>query len=205
MSHPPRHLLVWRHGETTYNAAGRWQGQYDAPLTERGREQAAKAAKVLAAYNPSRIVSSDLSRAADTARTLADYAELPMSLDPRFQEINVGDWSGLTNAEILERSGDMLARIDSGEDLRRGTTGETIGELAERVVAGARDVIAEMEPGETVVITCHGVAARTLTAALVGMPQLVAWNCLRGLSNCHFAELLEHHDAWRIAGWNLPR
>ncbi|NNG40418.1 histidine phosphatase family protein [Flexivirga sp. ID2601S] len=205
MTDAPRRLLVWRHGETTYNAAGRWQGQFDAPLSERGREQVATAAKLLAAYGPSRIVASDLSRAADTGQALADEADIPISFDKRFREVDVGDWSGLTSAEVRARTGDLLDRIDAGEDLRRGGTGETISELAARVEQGALEVVAQLEPGETVVIACHGMTSRTLCAALVGMPQYVAWTSLQGMSNCHWAALQEHGTGWRIAGWNLPR
>ncbi|MER7168943.1 histidine phosphatase family protein, partial [Micromonospora sp. NPDC000207] len=59
-------LIVWRHGNTEWNAAGRVQGQTDVPLNDRGRDQARAAAPLLAALRPDAIVSSDLSRAADT-------------------------------------------------------------------------------------------------------------------------------------------
>src|SRR6186997_3359447 len=66
-----RTLIIWRHGETDHNANGIWQGQLDTALSDKGREQARTAAAELAGYRPSVIVSSDLERAADTARTLA--------------------------------------------------------------------------------------------------------------------------------------
>jgi len=196
-------LLVWRHGETTYNATGRWQGQFDAPLSDRGRQQAAEAAEALAAYRPSQIVASDLVRAADTARALADLAALPLSFDARFREINVGRWAGLTTPEIRATQADVFDRIAAGEDLRRGETGETVAEVAERVLRGARDLIAHLEPGETAVVATHGFAGRTLCAALTGIPQRVALHSLQGLNNCHWAQLVEYGDGWQIAGWNL--
>jgi len=199
----PRRLLVWRHGETNHNATGRWQGQFDAPLSDRGREQAAAAAEALATYRPSQIVASDLTRAADTARALVEYAELPLRFDARFREIDVGRWAGLTTPEIRATQAGTFDRIAAGEDLRRGETGETVAEVAQRVLAGASDLTAVMEPGETAVIATHGFAARTLCAGLTGIPQQLALQAFQGLSNCHWALLVEYAGGWQIAGWNV--
>jgi glucosyl-3-phosphoglycerate phosphatase len=203
VSPAPRRLVVWRHGETAYNASGRWQGQFDAPLSDRGRAQAAAAAKHLAAYDISRIVASDLSRAADTARALADETGLTVRFDPRFREINVGSWAGLTTPQIRETQGDLLDRINAGADLPRGETGETVGDVADRALAGARELIQEMQPGETAVVATHGFAGRTLSAQLAGIPQQVAIDAFHGLSNAHWALLVEHAGGWQIAGWNV--
>lgn len=205
MSAAPRRLVVWRHGETDYNATGRWQGQFDAPLSERGREQAAAAAKSLAAYDVSRIVASDLSRAADTARALADETRLTVAFDPRFREIDVGNWAGRTTPEIRATQSDLLDRINAGEDVRRGETGETVSEVADRVLAGARELIEELPAGETAAIATHGFAARTLCAALAGIPQQIAFHALHGMTNCHWALLVERAGGWQIAGWNVQQ
>lgn len=205
MKAAPRRLVVWRHGETTYNATGKWQGQLDAPLSERGREQTVEAAKSLAAYDVSQLVASDLSRATDTAQALADEAGLSVVRDARFREINVGDWAGLTRSEIRETQGELLDRINAGEDLRRGKTGETVAEVAERVMGGVHELLEGLPPGETAVVATHGFAARTLCAALTGIPQQIAFHALHGMSNCHWAELFEQRDSWHIAGWNLSR
>lgn len=199
----PRRLLVWRHGETTYNATGRWQGQLDVPLSEVGLEQAAYAAKMLAAQGVSRIVASDLQRTAQTAQALADEAAVPVTFEPRFREIDTGEWSGLTSTEVYAQFSETSRRIAAGEDLPRGGTGETVADVAERVTAGAQEVISGMTPGETVVIAGHGFSGKILVASLVGLPQQVAHSSLQGLDNCHWAELAQHRDQWRIVGWNL--
>lgn len=199
----PRRLIVWRHGETSYNATGRWQGQLDIPLSETGLEQARYAAKMLATQDVSRIVASDLKRAAQTAQALADEAGTPLAFDERFREIDTGEWSGLTNAEVYAQFSQTSQRIAEGEDLPRGVTGETVVDVAERVTAAAREVIAGMAQGQTVVIAGHGFSGKILVAALTGMPQRVAQSSLCGLDNCHWAELLQHGNEWRIMGWNL--
>ncbi len=91
-----------RHGQSEWNALGRWQGQADPPLSELGRRQARSAARALGAVDG--IVASDLQRAAETASIIA--AELgvgPVVLDPDLRERDAGEWSGLTRAEIDER------------------------------------------------------------------------------------------------------
>ena len=95
-----RRIVLWRHGQTEWNMAGRLQGQTDVPLDEVGREQARIAARLLQSLKPSVIVSSDLSRAVDTARALADLVGLDVLLDEGLRETFVGTWQGLTDAEI---------------------------------------------------------------------------------------------------------
>ena len=96
-------LVVWRHGQTTYNVERRFQGQSDVPLNEVGLRQAAAAARHLAALRPAAIYSSDLSRASVTAEALARLTGLTVQLDKDLRERSGGSWEGLTEAEIREQ------------------------------------------------------------------------------------------------------
>ena len=78
----------------------RFQGQADIPLDEVGRDQAVRAAEVLAAYRPSSLYSSDLSRCYQTAAALAERTGLEIITDKRLREIHVGSWEGLLGEEI---------------------------------------------------------------------------------------------------------
>ncbi len=89
-----------RHGQTEYNLRSRMQGQLDTELTELGRAQAVAAAEALAKRQPLLIVSSDLRRAYDTAVALAERTGLPVQVDERLRETHLGDWQGMTHAEI---------------------------------------------------------------------------------------------------------
>ncbi len=94
-------ILLVRHGESEWNAAGRWQGQADPPLTTRGMAQAAHAAEAIGSMDA--VFTSDLQRAHDTARTIADALGLePPRVDPRLRERAAGEWSGLTRDQIHE-------------------------------------------------------------------------------------------------------
>jgi broad specificity phosphatase PhoE len=198
-----RSLIVWRHGETDHNASGIWQGQLDTALSDKGREQAKAASVVLASYEPSVIVSSDLQRAADTARSLASLVHVPVRHDERLREIHAGLWQGLTAGDVAEQFPVEQAALLAGEDIQRGVHGESLGQVAERTQAAADELLGELAPGDCAVIATHGVAARTVVASLVGLDQQTAWQSLGGLRNCHWAELREYRRGWRIVAWNV--
>jgi broad specificity phosphatase PhoE len=92
-------LLLLRHGESAWNAVGRWQGHADPPLSARGVEEARRIVGVLAGV--SRVVSSDLRRARQTAELIATGLSLgSVEVFPDLRERDVGEWSGLTNEEV---------------------------------------------------------------------------------------------------------
>jgi broad specificity phosphatase PhoE len=206
-----RRLVVVRHGETLDNAAGVWQGLKDTELSPVGLAQAEKAAPMVAAYEPEVVVASDLARARVTAERVGEAAGMPVRLDPRLREIDVGQWQGVTTAEVRNRDPELLRAMGRGEDVRRGRTGETVADLATRVRAALDDVIAELSPGRVAVVVCHGVAARAGVASLVGLDQMQAQQVLWGLDNCHWAVLAEASlvsgapvsPRWRIDAWNV--
>jgi broad specificity phosphatase PhoE len=206
-----RRLVVVRHGETLDNAGGVWQGHRDSELSPIGLAQAEKAAPAIAAYDPQLVVTSDLLRALVTAEHVGRATGLPLGVDRRLREVDVGEWQGLTSAAVRTRDPELLAAMGRGEDVRRGRTGETVAELAARVRSALDDVIASLEPGRVAVVVCHGVAARAGVASLVGLDQMQAQRVLWGLNNCHWALLAEASlvsgapvpARWRIDAWNV--
>lgn len=200
--HHDRRLLVLRHGITEHNAAGIWQGHLDTELSMLGRDQALAAGEALAAYRPVLLVTSDLRRAAQTAEALASRIGVPARHDERLREIHVGQWQGLSSADVDERHPDVGSAIARGEDLRRGIDGETVAEVVERARAAVVELIEALADGDTAVVVTHGVTARALVADLVGMDQRTAWLSLSGLGNCHWGELREYDGRWRLWGWN---
>ena len=184
-----RSLIVWRHGETDHNASGIWQGQLDTALSDKGREQALTAAAALAAYKPSVIVSSDIQRAAVTARSLASLVDVQVRYDERLREIHAGLWQGMTAGDVAEQFPVEQAALLAGEDIQRGVHGESLGQVAERTRAAADELLAELAPGECAVMATHGVAGRAVVSSLVGLDQQLSWQAFAGLHNCHWAEL----------------
>ena len=184
---PVPRLLLWRHGRTEWNATGRFQGQLDPPLDEEGRRQAALAAPhLLAAGLPPEetvVVSSDLSRAAETAEALTALLGVPLRLDARLREHGMGSWEGLTRDEVAERYPEQFADWIAGRPIR-GRGGEEAAAVAERAVAALADLPAA---GVAVVVT-HGGTAGRLMERLLGIDPDHR-RVLGPLGNCAWSEL----------------
>ena len=154
-------LLVVRHAQTFWNAAGRWQGWSDVPLSDVGLEQAMQAGRALAATgtSPGAIACSDLIRARGTAELIA--AELgydrPLIIDPDLREQDLGEWNGLTNAEIAAIWPSQLDARRAGvlDDVPGGEAGTVfaarcLGALG-RLAAGDVDVTLVVAHGGVVI------------------------------------------------------
>jgi broad specificity phosphatase PhoE len=113
-------LLLVRHGESTWNADGRMQGQTASPeLTERGRRQAVEAGAQLLARGPERLLTSDLVRARQTAAIIGTTLRLEPEVDPCLRERHYGTWQGRDSAEAMRatRSLPDHERVPGGESL----------------------------------------------------------------------------------------
>ena len=196
-----RRVVLWRHGRTEWNYAGRFQGQEDIDLDETGREQAIRAARLLASLEPDAIVSSDLRRAQDTAAALAALVDLPVKLDPRLRETYAGEWQGLTGPEIAERFPADYAAWRAGDPELHVGGGESRKEVADRLAAAVADAAAALGPGQLAALVTHGGAARLGMAKLVGLP-LERFTNLGGLANCSWSLLSESAHGWVLVEHN---
>lgn len=193
-------VILWRHGQTDYNAAGRLQGQIDIPLNATGIAQATEAAKVLARTEPSAIVTSDLSRAVDTAEALANLLKVDVVIDERLRERSFGDWEGLTRDEILQGWPEAFAQWRSGEH-PSGVNAESRADLGTRFAECVNEWSRKYEISDTVIYVAHGAAISTGITSLLGQnPE--EWRGISGLSNCHWS-VLEHYSG--EPGWQLTR
>ncbi|QUR68254.1 glucosyl-3-phosphoglycerate phosphatase [Mycobacterium spongiae] len=214
-----RRLVMLRHGQTDFNLGTRMQGQLDTQLTELGRNQAVAAAEWLSKLQPLMIVSSDLRRAYDTAVKLSERSGLAVRIDRRLRETHLGDWQGLTHAQIdADAPG---ARLAWREDATWAPHG---GESRVDVAARSRPVVAELvsgtpewggagQPDRPVVLVAHGGLIAALSATLVQLP-VADWPVFGGLGNASWVQLSGHtHDSddssadfdqirWRLDVWN---
>jgi len=147
-------LLLVRHAESSWNAAGRWQGHADPPLSERGVAQANALARDLAGEPIDRIVSSDLRRAAETAAILGRARGLEPLLEPRLRELDLGAWEGLTRDEIASTAQADLRRFDAGDPDVRPGGGETLREIERRVRFAVRELV-EAHAGQRLAVVTH--------------------------------------------------
>lgn len=148
-------LLLIRHGQSVWNAARRWQGHSDIPLSDLGREQANEAAASLADEDLAALYASDLKRAFATAQIVGAPHDLIPIPDPRLRELDIGEWGGLTRSEIEARWPSELEAFNADAPHSRPTGGETLTELQGRV-GEALGEIAARHLGATVVVVAHG-------------------------------------------------
>ena len=147
----PRMLLV-RHGESEWNAQGRWQGQADPPLSERGRRDAHLAARSIGAVDV--VMSSTLERARDTAELISGELGVgPVLTDRRLIERDAGEWSGLTRDEINAEWPGYLLDGDLG---RRPPGWETDESLLERSLAALRELATAVDDDSDILVVTHG-------------------------------------------------
>jgi probable phosphoglycerate mutase len=161
----PERLLIVRHGESTWNAEERLQGQLDPPLSERGREQARAlgGALDLSGFPPERVLCSDLARARETAELLGVR---PGRYEPRWREIDIGAWGGRSAAEVD-------AEVDGLTNWRGGPVTAPDGEpwtaFAQRVGSAVDELDAA---GGSWLVVSHGGCVRASTAHVTGADHL---------------------------------
>jgi uncharacterized phosphatase len=162
---PSTRVLVVRHGQSVWNADGRWQGHADPPLSALGTLQAKVAASSLGSVDA--IVASDLARAVDTARIIAGQLGVgPVDVDPRLREVDAGEWTGLTRDEIEAAWPGWLA------EGHRPPAFEHWEHVAVRVVHALHDLAAR-HPGGDVLVVSHSGVIRSVERHLAGAGPMV--------------------------------
>jgi len=197
---PVPRLILWRHGRTEWNASGRFQGQLDPPLDDEGRRQAARVAPLLAGTLPGRdtvVVSSDLSRAVETARVLADLLGVGLRTDPRLREHGLGCWEGLTRDEVADRYPEQFADWRAGRPVR-GRGGEEAADVAARALAA----LADLPEAPAAVVVTHGGTSGRMLEALLGL-SAEHRRVFGPLGNCAWSELAFQTRGWRLIRHNV--
>ncbi|MDV5145626.1 histidine phosphatase family protein [Streptomyces sp. SBC-4] len=195
-----RRIVLWRHGQTSWNLERRFQGSTDIELTETGVAQARRAARLLAALKPDAVVASDLKRASATAAELAALTGHTVAHDSALRETYAGEWQGLTHDEIVARYGEQYAAWKRGEPVRRGG-GELETEVADRAAPVVLEHAEKLPDDGTLVVVSHGGTIRTTIGRLLGL-EAQHWESLGGLSNCCWSVLGEGARGWRLMEHN---
>jgi probable phosphoglycerate mutase len=174
-------IVLVRHGETDWNRERRWQGHADPPLNAVGRDQARRLAESLADERFDALFSSDLARARESAEIIGERLGLPVGLEPRWREVDVGEWSGLTSAEVELRYPEAFARRRNGAaGWEQGETYEAMGAR----VADAIYAIADAYPEGRLLVVTHG--GPMCSVWLAGGGALAEW---KRTANCDRDEI----------------
>jgi 2,3-bisphosphoglycerate-dependent phosphoglycerate mutase/probable phosphoglycerate mutase len=201
-----RRLVLVRHGQSDFNAEGRMQGHLDSGLTELGVIQVRRAGTALAAFEPVRLISSDLARAARSADEIALACGLPVKLDTRLRETHLGRWQGLTTDDVARVWPGALERWRTDPDWTP-PGGESRVDVAARSLPVVRELDAEFadDPPSTVLLCAHGGVITALSCALLGLEQ-PSWTVFGGLGNACWVVLARRSEpgaGWRMTGFNV--
>ena len=164
-------ILAIRHGETAWNVGGRIQGHLDIPLNDTGRAQARRLARALAGRDAiDLIVSSDLARAFETARTVAEATGAPLVAHAALRERCFGDFQGQTFAEIADTWPDDAERWRRREPAWSppGGQGESLLLFRERITQVVQALAAE-NTGKHIALFTHGGVLDVLYRAATGL------------------------------------
>jgi broad specificity phosphatase PhoE len=147
-------LILIRHGETDWNVEGRYQGQADPPLNQRGLAQAHQLAQKLRGVGLDVLYSSPLRRALQTAQILAEALDVPLHTEPRLMEIHQGEWQTLLYTEIAARYPELFDRWQTEPWTVTLPGGENIAQVQERVYAAVDEILSRHE-GQCIGMVAH--------------------------------------------------
>ena len=204
-------ITLVRHGRTAYNAAARLQGQIDIPLDDIGRWQAEQTSRALqelyVAPKPALrqiVVSSDLSRAVETAHLFADGIGVPVHTDSRVRERNFGQWEGLAVAELARRYPEGYRSWASfrGGELAYGA--EPKQQVGLRGTQALADWSRRGGEGTELFVFSHGAWISQTLQTLLGLNTIEPdYADLLSMRNAHWARLVPLQMQGRPLRWRL--
>ncbi|HEV2641146.1 MAG TPA: histidine phosphatase family protein [Candidatus Elarobacter sp.] len=165
-------LICVRHGRTAWNADNRFQGHTDVPLDDEGRAQASALAAILRNERIDAAVSSDLSRAAETARIVLGPRDVALRLDADWREMQLGDWEGLTWKQILAANPQLDATNETAVKAYTPGGGETFDALCERVARAVERITGEVADDGVALVATHAGPLHALLRVLLGDTEL---------------------------------
>ncbi|GAB2512109.1 histidine phosphatase family protein [Lysobacter humi (ex Lee et al. 2017)] len=169
-------IILARHGETAWNAEGRYQGQEDIPLSSTGEAQAAAAAQRLAGVPIVRAVASPLSRARRTAELMLGERASMLTCDPGLMEIAHGEWEGLLAAEIRERDAARMQAWRDAPETVQMPGGESIAQVLDRAWPAFARACEGLGDTDTLLVVAHDAVNRVLLCRVLGLPLSRLWS-----------------------------
>ncbi len=192
-------LIAIRHGETAWNVDTRIQGQLDVPLNDTGRWQAARLSRALADEGIVAVYSSDLGRAYETARAVAEASGQPVLPDAGLRERHFGEFEGHTWKEIEERWPAQSERWRKRDLDFAPAGGETLRQFYARVIEVVTR-LARAHPGQAIALVAHGGVMDCLyrAAARIDLQAPRSWQ----LGNASINRLLYTPEGFSLVGWS---
>ncbi|KQZ66248.1 MULTISPECIES: histidine phosphatase family protein [unclassified Lysobacter] len=194
-------ILLARHGETPWNAEGRYQGQEDIPLSPIGEAQAIALGERLREVAITRAVASPLVRARRTAElALGPARAATLQLDPGLMEIAHGTWEGLLASEIRERDGERLQAWRDTPDAVLMPGGESIQHVLDRAWPAFARAAEGLGEHDTLLVVAHDAVNRVLLCKVLGIPLARLWTFRQAPTTLNLLEGsdVDHLDVVRL-------
>jgi len=168
-------LFLVRHGRTGWNKEQIFRGTKDVPLDAVGREEALMVGERLKGEGLRAVYSSPLSRAKETAEAIARFYNLEVRVLPGFNDLNFGEWEGLSLAAVKKQFPDLYQQWLQAPHQVVFPSGEGLDAVRFRAIKVVEEII-ERHPQETVVLVSHRVVLKVLICALLGLDNSHFWN-----------------------------
>ncbi len=193
-------LVVIRHGETTANVARLFSGHQDVELTDKGREQAKEVSEKLKDYNFTKIYSSDLVRARNTAEIINKYHNKQIIVSNQLREMNFGEYEGTNYDEAFKLKTGEVKKGSIGTWDFRFKNGENLEEMKNRVMGYIDKIKEDANEDDTILVVAHGGVIRMILAMEVACNKESYWRF--DACNCGITELKYHKDFCFITKFN---
>ena len=189
-------ILLARHGETRWNAEGRYQGQMDIPLSEVGEGQARLLGERMKDVAIARAIASPLARARRTAElALGEARVAQLGLDIDLQEIAHGEWEGLLASEIRERDPERLRAWREAPESVQMPGGESLQQVLDRAWPALESAAEGLSADDTLLVVAHDAVNRVILCRILGLPLARLWSFRQAPTTIN---LLEGPDVNRL-------
>jgi len=173
-------IILIRHGETNWNKEGRFQGQIDIPLNEKGKGQASKASKYLEDIEFTKAFSSSMKRPYETAKIILKNNNIQIEKIESLVEISHGLWEGKLEEEIKRTWPEMLKNWHERPESVTMPEGESIKQVSERAISAWNFICNSQEENDTTLLVAHDAVNKTLICHILGLSYSDIWMIKQG-------------------------
>lgn len=168
-------IVLVRHGQTEWNRVERFRGRFDVPLNATGQKQAEQtAARIASQWKPTAIYASPLSRAMDTAQTIAKKFDLPVIPTDGLVDIEYGQWQGLSPEDASKQWPEGVKNWYRQPEMAEIPGGESLSQVRERAMRQLRALV-NQHPDQVIVLVSHTVVNRLILLGILGLSNQRFW------------------------------
>ena len=185
-------IILIRHGETNWNKEGRFQGQIDIPLNEKGKEQASKASQYLKEIEFTKAFSSSMKRPYETAKIILKNNNIQIEKIESLVEISHGLWEGKLEEEIKQKWPEMLKNWHEKPESVTMPEGESIKQVSDRAISAWNHIRNSQQENDTTLLVAHDAVNKTLLCHILGLSYSDIWMIKQGNGGITVIDIFEN-------------